>query len=370
MSTKARHNSGPRSEYPLPADVANALRATSAPKASNFGLLFHRFIDYPNYANAKTSGMAWELRGKDKAKLWNDLLKGATHIFSQEHMRELHDALRERRELLEKACCARFKPAGVKAFTLEIEWRLAMGLSTGSALDTGMSLHRVYGVPWIASSAIKGATRSYALEMMANMLDLPRLTPEEIKKRRQSKDIESRLTLWERLENLLLGSAEDFKQGWPGLVQSSKLPRVCESAEELTSAAGDLDSIATKFRKIFGTPQDQGRVVFFDAMPESLVVENKSGKKPLLELDIINPHYSDYYRDGRSPPADYLAPIPVNFLTVRGGARFRFLLASHSSTLAKTARDWLKAAAQDIGMGAKTMAGYGALKTPSAEEKS
>ncbi len=359
MRKKTSPDSG-QQYYPLPADVA---RATPLHNASNFGLLFHRFIAYPK--NAKNTSMVWQFTGKEKARLWKQLVNRADQILLHKDMRVLYTALRERRNLLEEACRTRFGPSGVKTFTLEIEWRLALGLSAGSVLDTGMSLHRVYGVPWLASSAIKGAARSYALEMAANKLGLPRLTLKEINERRQSRKAESRKTSWDRLEQLLLAPAVEFEEHWRALVESSEFQ--CVPSKELNSASDWLLPIATDFRAIFGTPQERGQVIFFDAMPESLVVQNKNREESLLELDIINPHYSNYYRNPQDPPSDYSEPIPVNFLTVRGGAKFCFLLASNSPRLAEQAEQWLKAAAQDIGLGAKTMAGYGAMQSPNAK---
>lgn len=40
--------------------------------------------------------------------------------------------------------------------------RLMMGLSTGGAIETGMSVHHTYGMPMISGSSVKGAVRSYA----------------------------------------------------------------------------------------------------------------------------------------------------------------------------------------------------------------
>jgi CRISPR-associated protein Cmr6 len=81
----------------------------------------------------------------------------------------------------------------------------------------------------------------------------------------------------------------------------------------------------------------------------------------------MNPHYSDYYSNaGAVPPADYLSPVPVNFLTVRnadflcyvGYSPLADTTESESETLIKAAA-WLKAALTKHGVGAKTSVGYG-----------
>jgi CRISPR type III-B/RAMP module RAMP protein Cmr6 len=61
-----------------------------------------------------------------------------------------------------------------------------------------------------------------------------------------------------------------------------------------------------------------GLVTFFDAVPAS-------GEKNLLETDLLNPHYPDFYRDpAKFQPSDDQNPIPVYFLAIKGGAAFEF----------------------------------------------
>ena len=43
------------------------------------------------------------------------------------------------------------------------DWRLAIGLGSGSVFETSISLHHVYGFPYIPASAVKGALRSYLI---------------------------------------------------------------------------------------------------------------------------------------------------------------------------------------------------------------
>ncbi|MGZ5027280.1 MAG: type III-B CRISPR module RAMP protein Cmr6 [Methylobacter sp.] len=70
--------------------------------------------------------------------------------------------------------------------------------------------------------------------------------------------------------------------------------------------------------RLFGAKDGEencGALIVFDALPS---------KAPELEIDILNPHYSEYYQDSSKPPADYLSPIPVFFLTVAPGQDFEF----------------------------------------------
>lgn len=46
--------------------------------------------------------------------------------------------------------------------TSTLSGRLMMGLNTGGAIETGISVHHSYGMPMIAGSSVKGAVRAYA----------------------------------------------------------------------------------------------------------------------------------------------------------------------------------------------------------------
>lgn len=104
----------------------------------------------------------------------------------------------------------------------------------------------------------------------------------------------------------------------------------------------------------------KGGVIFFDAFPVGNIT---------IKPDIMNPHYQEYYSDteGKIPPADYLNPVPIFFLTVEN-AEFNFYLASHKKNMAlindkkigdKNIIEWMKDALVNHGIGAKTAVGYG-----------
>ena len=108
-----------------------------------------------------------------------------------------------------------------------------------------------------------------------------------------------------------------------------------------------------QFVAIFGTTDAAGSVIFFDAIPLEL---------PKFQLDIMNPHYPNYYGSrGEKPPADYESPNPVFFLTV-SGTLYCFAIAARSEQgnhLLDLAEQWLKGALGELGIGAKTSADYG-----------
>jgi len=104
----------------------------------------------------------------------------------------------------------------------------------------------------------------------------------------------------------------------------------------------------------------QGDLIFGDAWPQAIGAH--------LELDLMNPHYGRYYRDGRWP-ADNQDPVPVTFLAIKKGVAFEFVLALSlkgrlaASTAASTVLDQMeqlvREALRTYGIGAKTGAGYG-----------
>ena len=111
-------------------------------------------------------------------------------------------------------------------------------------------------------------------------------------------------------------------------------------------------------KRIFGSQVRAGNVIFFDAMP----VNGETN----IELDIINPHYPDYYGKGQAPTNDQ-NPSPINFLTV-ANTIFMFALAPRRPEKQEDKEDveqvkkWLQDALKNYGIGGKTSAGYGYFK--------
>ncbi|MCS6904877.1 MAG: type III-B CRISPR module RAMP protein Cmr6 [Bacteroidia bacterium] len=116
----------------------------------------------------------------------------------------------------------------------------------------------------------------------------------------------------------------------------------------------------------------RGALCFFEALP----LENIT-----LQLDIMNPHYSEYYT-GNKPPADYLSPVPILFLSVKAGATFEAFITIAKQlfhrispallsqlyedpqrkgevNLESLLKYWLEQALGYGGIGAKTAIGYG-----------
>lgn len=128
--------------------------------------------------------------------------------------------------------------------------------------------------------------------------------------------------------------------------------------------------------RLFGDLETTGAglLCFFDALPTRV---------PELEIDVVNPHYGAYYQAPRkNPPADYLSPVPVKFLTVAPGTEFCFAVALRPGAALVPGEDprtlrealetgvWLLAQALTfIGAGAKTAVGYGTFEGPKAQSR-
>jgi len=123
---------------------------------------------------------------------------------------------------------------------------------------------------------------------------------------------------------------------------------------------------------IFGTEDDEdkekekkeGNVIFMDAWPEKWPEEKKS-EDGILTLDIMTPHYQNYYQNKkhRKPPSDDENPVPIPFITVNRGIEFRFCilptLRCDDESLVEKAKKYLILALKEYGIGAKTGSSYG-----------
>lgn len=140
-----------------------------------------------------------------------------------------------------------------------------------------------------------------------------------------------------------------------GLVQA--LPeKLVEQDKETKKIIAFDDDNWEEISLPFGNQKHRGTVFFLDAYPEDV---------PALRLDIMNPHYGDYYanKEGKIPPADYLSPNPIKFLTVSPGAVFIFraVVIKEGSLLDKVRSAFVRALVEE-GVGAKTALGYGRFR--------
>jgi len=130
------------------------------------------------------------------------------------------------------------------------------------------------------------------------------------------------------------------------------IPGSAQKGISLMYARDVLNLSEERCTDIFGDEEKKGSVIFFDAIP-------LKGSK-IFKVDIMNPHYSEYYgTKGKIPPADYLSPVPILFMTVKKGIKFMFSMASLNNENLNEAWECLKNGVFLFGIGGKTHVGYG-----------
>lgn len=202
------------------------------------------------------------------------------------------------------------------------EWRLILGLGGSSIYETGMTLHHIYGIPYLPASSVKGIVRSYVItEVYKN-------EAEALKEK---------------------GFCDVFGCNGEGKVDINGEKKSFKSYYKLHPSDRN------------DTGDRQGKVIFFDAFPQKTIN---------LEADIMNPHYSPYYSDtkGEVPPADWHNPVPIPFLTAGNKTSFQFAIGvkrDKDLPLLEKANSWLESALQNKGIGAKTAVGYGYMNPQS-----
>ncbi len=227
------------------------------------------------------------------------------------------------------------------------EYKLIIGLGNTSVYEVSMTLHHIYGIPYIPGQAIKGVLRNYVINAFFDLNE------------------EDRLKIAKELLNKELKSLEELDKEKDRLKVYKK---IAEKKEEKASG-NEL------FEFVFGSQDKQGNIIFFDAFPDG---------KIKIDIDIMNNHFPEYYEDkeGKVPPADWQNPRPIKFLVVKD-TPFKFFIGIKkgidiSNNLKKFGSEeqirstdkllnyileLLKDALEFNGMGAKTSIGYGYLNS-------
>lgn len=312
-----------RTRFPLPSDVAQLLK-TERGKCDNLGLWLDRFVDWTDQDERGRNVELQQMMATKKRQA-PMIARGAIGVMDMQKVRTLVEACWQRTEQE----LAAFKRRGYhvpQPLTLSPDYRLVVGFGAEHVLETNLYLHRIYGFPIIPGSAVKGVTRTCAFWEIAEHFNIPEKALGDLDRLLNEGKENAQKALWEQIAQHIAP----------------------------THSFDDWQAQAALFYAVFGTTDQQGQVIFFDAYPT---------QAPKLELDILNPHYGEYYQGSNRPPADYLDPSPTYFLTVAKDSPFEFAVASKDSALADTAQQWLKSALSELGIGGKTAAGYGFMKT-------
>jgi CRISPR-associated protein Cmr6 len=222
---------------------------------------------------------------------------------------------------------------GVKqdSFRLKTAYRLVIGAGYPSFIENGFLFHHVYGIPYIPGETLKGLARAVFILSVA----------EAVKEETKLSNIEKELS--EEVEGI-----------------SYQIPKKINIILDNYIIENPVET----FRKIFGSKERRGQVIFFDAYPVDF---NPSEH---FEADIMNSHYGDYYQSGKAP-ADWLSPNPIHFLALKEGIVFEFNLGlaplepmedNEEKLLLETAKRLLKVGLENFGVGNKKRKGYGWFK--------
>jgi len=223
-----------------------------------------------------------------------------------------------------------FSKSGVQS---TLSWRMVIGLGASHPQETSMTLHHIYGIPYIPGSAIKGVARH---QVTLKFFE------------------EAKCEKWEEIscfgKVLNTSTEKDFKELSFEKFQEKFQEKKAKPSKTLFAFCKFNFTKINEFQKIFGTQENQGNIIFLDAYPVD---------KINLKIDVMTPHYPDYYSKGIEP-ADWQSPNPIKFLTVEKTA-FQFYLAcrKENEALLEKALRWLKESLSHFGIGAKTSIGYG-----------
>lgn len=183
------------------------------------------------------------------------------------------------------------------------DWRLIVGLGNESVYETSMTLHHIYGIPYIPGQAVKGVVRNWII-------------------------------------NEIFGQNKKGKTDLKGAEKRA------------------LDNLG--FRKIFGKQDNQGKVIFFDAFPTG-----KINLKTDIMNPHYGPYYSEGKppADYHNPiPIFFLTVENTQFefiIGIKEKDNQQIELGKFNGKILQVASDWIKNALQEHGIGAKTAVGYG-----------
>lgn len=247
-------------------------------------------------------------KGKvDNFALWLNYRKGKLEI-SKQHLRKkpefsfdnLNELLKDLKKCQSAQANALFKD-NQKQLVLSPQWRLIVGIGSESVYETSMTLHHIYGIPYIPASAIKGITRHFYM-------------------------------------------TEKF-----GFTETTE-QQALQQQEFCDMFGCDKTSYYKQARA--------GQIIFFDAFPEKLADHS-------IQPDIMNVHYPDYYTEGKPPTdTQNPIPIPF-LTVQNTSFRFIIGMKTPQGLLLEETVKYLKNALKQQGVGAKTAVGYGYMKEAS-----
>jgi CRISPR-associated protein Cmr6 len=257
-------------------------------------------------------------------------------INNQNIIKEFYNKLKQRVEK-QKEFLKKIGYEDIFSSKLKTAYRLVVGLGSGSVFETSLTLHHIFGIPYIPASALKGVVRSVSFWEIAK-------------------------SQIEKNQNL---NIEEFLEEFQRKLYDDDISN------------SDTEEIIIH-KILFGTQEFKGLLIFLDSYPE---INKETNNFDIFELDVMTSHYQEYYTKTQTP-GDWENPNPITFLTVKKGIPFEFnvLIDKHRlqeieknkiipknvieklknyQELKSKVKRWLELALKEFGVGAKTRLGYG-----------
>jgi len=117
------------------------------------GLWLDKYIEEQEKKEVENGSHRDQNKGKSRA----DFVKGVATL-------QVPDIYEKFFEVWKK----RLDDYGAQTHEAQVKGRMVVGLGSESVLETSISLHRTYGVPYIPGSALKGLAASYARQRLGN----------------------------------------------------------------------------------------------------------------------------------------------------------------------------------------------------------
>ncbi|MFP4531461.1 MAG: type III-B CRISPR module RAMP protein Cmr6 [Desulfobacterales bacterium] len=307
MSQQSKTMHDPENRFsPLPAYLEN-----QRDKISNFGMFYQKFAKYHINAEKKALQIqhAWNngKKGKERKSFeWSLIENQITHYHNIRN--DASNALAARHRF-QKKLLSSYKKICTEVVELQAFniSRVLTGIGEPTPTEVGMVFDRNTGLPFIPASSFKGVVRqAYCFNFVQN--NAGQQVREEID------------------ENEIPGLVDIF---------------------------GSLDPKKAR----------QGGFAFMDIYPEQV---------PDLSIDIMNPHFGKYYRS-EGPPEETEEPVPIKFLAVEKDQKFiirGFFLGNGAGAFYNELMAALQTAFCELGIGAKTAAGYGRFTMPTGSAES
>jgi CRISPR-associated protein Cmr6 len=160
MARRRQEQQPPFAILPLPAEVRQV--ADNGNRCDNIGLWLDRFLSVNPQKN-------WEIT--QEAKRRHHLMELVRRRESQ--IKEELNTLQNRHEAMLE--WYKQRDFAVRHIEAKPVWRFVVGLGAAHVLETGITLHRLFGLPIIPGSALKGAAKSYAQLVEGRTDDDPEL---------------------------------------------------------------------------------------------------------------------------------------------------------------------------------------------------